>query len=218
MTGRRLIENCVRLQTPDWPGQARSWHSEIEGAVEQSLCPHLCSQSTFISTREEYREESVIKELFVFFFWNPLRKRRCFFQPKITVFLPIFINKFYSAKKILSSPQIFQKGFGLQEIPHDSFRRRNKGFVPIVIFNFITRSSKEMGELHYISLHTVKTNKKINTPLFLKMSHGWPFLSLILWQILLDFFLRTRFLISFCVWRKFEEPSTGLDPQSVPTQ
>ena len=91
-----------------------------------------------------------------------------FFQPKITVFLPIFINKFYSAKKILSSPQIFQKGFGLQEIPHDSFRRRNKGFVPIVIFNFITRSSKEMGELHYISLHTVKTNKKINTPLFLK--------------------------------------------------
>ena len=89
-----------------------------------------------------------------------------FFQPKTTVFLPFFINNFYSAKKILSSRQIFQPGFGLQEIPHDSFRRRNKGFVPIVIFNFITRSSKEMGELHYISLHTVKTNEKINTSLF----------------------------------------------------
>ena len=112
MTGRRLIENCVRLQTPDWPGQARSWHSEIEGAVEQSLCPHLCSQSTFISTMEEYREESVIKELFVFLSWNLLRKRRCFFlQPKITVFLPIFINNFYSAKRNSVQLSIFSTRF-----------------------------------------------------------------------------------------------------------
>ena len=52
MTSRRLIENCVRLQTPDWPGQARSWHSEIEGAVEQSLCPrHLLSIHLYFNYR-----------------------------------------------------------------------------------------------------------------------------------------------------------------------
>ena len=43
----------------------------------------------------------------------------------------------------------------------NSFITKNKGFVPIVIFNFITGSSKEMGggATHWTVVHVRRTAK-----------------------------------------------------------